>query len=228
INVPAWPWTTTSRRSWLGLPSSYRASTQQPLISSFHSGYDSKSATIAMIDSAGAVTSTVLLTSGIGRAYRLLHARLFQQLADGVRNRHRPARSAVDVHMHPVADGGDRLVGLLEDREPIRDAAVAQPRHRQSHDQWIGKLQLGQVLTTRLRDDTQPRDGQRIDPARGVDPSVDRGVEQRVVHGVVEVAEHVVVGPAGMHRPVHREVPAGERLLACHGSSVPVTAGWSP
>ena len=30
-----------------------------------------------------------------------------------------------------------------------------------------------------------------------------------------------------VHRPVHREVVAGERLLACHGSSVPVTAGWS-
>src|SRR5215471_14481349 len=115
MKVPDWPWTTTSSRNWLGLPSSYRASTQQPLISSFHSGYDSKSATIAMIDSAGAEISTVLLTSGIGRAYRLLHPRLVQQRADGVRNGHRPARLAVDVDMHPVADGGEGLVGLLED-----------------------------------------------------------------------------------------------------------------
>src|SRR5262245_33602663 len=141
MNVPDWPMTTTSSRNWLGLPSSYRASTQQPLISSFHSGYDSKSATIAMIDSAGAATSSVLLTSGIGRAYRLLHQRLVQQRPDGVRNRHRPARVAVDVHMHPVADGGEHFGGLLEDREPIRHAAVAQPCHGQSHHQGIGKLQ---------------------------------------------------------------------------------------
>src|SRR5262245_64350875 len=140
MNMPDWPWTTTSRRSWLGLPSSYRASTQQPLISSFHTGYDSKSATIAMIASAAAVTSTVLLTSGIGRAYRLLHARLFQQRADGVRNRHRPARGAVNVHVHPVAHRGYHVDRLLEDREPIRDAAVAQPGHRQSDDQRVGKL----------------------------------------------------------------------------------------
>src|SRR5262245_65567544 len=109
MNMPDWPWTTTSRRSWLGLPSSYRASTQQPLISSFHNGNDSKSATIAMIASAGAATSTVLLTSGIGRAYRLLHARLFQQLADGVGNRHGSATGAVDLHVHPVPDRGDRV-----------------------------------------------------------------------------------------------------------------------
>src|SRR6476659_2106924 len=70
MNVPAWPWTTTSRRSWLGRPSSYLASTQQPLISSFHRGYDSKSATMAMIDAAEAATSTVLLTIGIGRLYK--------------------------------------------------------------------------------------------------------------------------------------------------------------
>src|SRR4029077_552557 len=94
MNVAAWPWTTTSRRSWLGLPSRYRASTQQPLISSFHNGYDSKSAPIAMIESAEAATSTVLLTSGIGRAYRLRHARLFQQRADGVGNGHGPAGGA--------------------------------------------------------------------------------------------------------------------------------------
>src|SRR3954470_3723748 len=228
MNVPAWPCTTTSRRSWLGLPSSYRASTQQPLISSFHNGYDSKSATIAMIDSAGAATSTVLLTNGIGRAYRLRHARLFQQRPDGFRNRHWPAAGAVDVHMHPVADRGDRAGGLLEDREPIRDAAVAEPRHRKSDDQWIGKLQLGEVLASRLRDHSEPRHRERVDLACRVDPPVDRGVEQRVVHRVVEVAEHVVVGPPGVHRPVHREVAAGERLLACHGSSVAGTAGWSP
>src|SRR5882757_543425 len=146
MNVPAWPWTTTSRRNWLGLPSSYRASTQQPLISSFHRGYDSKSATIAMIDSAEAATSTVLLTSGIGRAYRLLHARLFQQRADGGGNRHGPAAGAIDVHVHPMTDRGDRVGGLLEDRQPIGDAAVAQPGHGQSDDQWVGELQLGQVL----------------------------------------------------------------------------------
>src|SRR6185312_5482178 len=152
MNVPAWPWTTTSRRSWLGLPSSYRASTQQPLISSFHRGYDSKSATIAMIDSAEAATSTVLLTSGIGRAYRLLHTRLFQKRSDGVRNGHRLAGGAVDVHVHPVADRSNRIGGLLEDRQPIGDAAVAQSGHRQPDDQWVGKLQLGQVLAARLRD----------------------------------------------------------------------------
>src|SRR3954469_10301071 len=104
MNVPAWPCTTTSRRSWLGLPSSYRASTQQPLISSFHSGYDSKSATIAMIDSAGAATSTVLLTRGIGRAYRL------EQGANRARDGYRPPALAVHVHMHPVPYRRQRTV----------------------------------------------------------------------------------------------------------------------
>src|SRR6478672_2233236 len=156
MNVPAWPWTTTSRRSWLGLPSSYRASTQQPLISSFHNGYDSKSATIAMIDSAEAATSTVLLTSGIGRAYRLLDTHLFQQRADGVWNRHGPAAGAVDVHMHPMTDRGNSVDGLLEDGQAIGDAAVAQPGHGQSHYQWVGKLQLGQVLAARLGDHPEP------------------------------------------------------------------------
>src|SRR5258707_6653496 len=96
MNVPAWPWTTTSRRNWLGRPSSYRASTQQPLISSFHNGYDSKSATIAMIASADASTSTVLLTSGIHRAYPLFHSTLFHPDAAGVRNRPVPAAEPVD------------------------------------------------------------------------------------------------------------------------------------
>src|SRR5215212_3172228 len=177
MNVPAWPWTTTSRRNWLGLPSSYRASTQQPLISSFHNGYDSKSATIAMIASAEAETSTVLLTSGIGRAYRLLHARLFQQRADRVRYGHGPAAGPVDVNMHPVADRGDGVGGLFEDRQPIGDAASAQPRHRQSDHQRVGKLQLREVLASRLRDHSQPRHSQRVDTATGVDPRVDRGVE---------------------------------------------------
>src|SRR5258705_6417115 len=131
MNVPAWPWTTTSRRNWLGRPSPYRASTQQPLISSFHNGYDSKSATIAMIDSAEAATSTVLLTSGIGRAYRrpahrLRHARLFQQRADVVGDGHGATARPVDVDMHPVADGGDRSV-RREDAKPVGDAAVADP-----------------------------------------------------------------------------------------------------
>src|SRR3954452_21060038 len=128
MNVPAWPCTTTSRRSWLGLPSSYRASTQQPLISSFHNGYDSKSATIAMIDSAGAATSTVLLTSGIRRAYR------FEQRPNRPRDRHRPPALAVDVDMHPVPDRRQRLISL-EKRQSIRHAAVAQPRNGQPDDQ---------------------------------------------------------------------------------------------
>jgi hypothetical protein len=42
------------------------------LISSFHNGYLSKSATIPMISSAGAATSTVVLTNGIAPAYRSL------------------------------------------------------------------------------------------------------------------------------------------------------------
>src|SRR6266704_1119947 len=107
MNVPAWPCTTTSRRNWLGLPSPYRASTQQPLISSFHNGYDSKSATIAMIDSVEAATSRVVLTSGIGRAYRLLGARLFQLRADDVGDGHRATTRPVDVDMHPMADSGN-------------------------------------------------------------------------------------------------------------------------
>src|SRR5215475_13191581 len=130
MNVPAWPCTTTSSRSWLGLPSSYRASTQQPFISSFHSGYFSKSATIAMIPSAGAATSTVLLTSGIRRAYRL------QQLPNRPWDRHRPPALPVDVHVHPVPDGGQRLI-RLEERQAVRDAAVAEPRHGQPDDQRI-------------------------------------------------------------------------------------------
>src|SRR5258705_6749268 len=157
MNVPAWPWTTTSRRNWLGRPSSYRASTQQPLISSFHNGYDSKSATIAMIASADASTSTVLLTSGIRRAYRLLHARLFQQDADGVRNGHGPAAGAVDVHVHPVADRGDGVGGVLEDRQPGGDPAVAQPGHPQSHHQSVRELHVREVLASRLRGYPQAR-----------------------------------------------------------------------
>src|SRR3981189_2775366 len=126
MNVPAWPWTTTSRRNWLGLPSPYRASPQQPFISSFPNGNDSKSATIARIASAEAATSTVLLTSGIGRAYRLLDARLFQQRADGVGDGHRAKTRPVDVDMHPVTDGGDGSV-RRENPEPVGDAAVADP-----------------------------------------------------------------------------------------------------
>src|SRR5258705_3771193 len=226
MNVPAWPWTTTSRRSWLGLPSSYRASTQQPLTSSFHSGYDSKSATIAMTDSAEAATSTVLLTSGIGRAYRLLHARLFQQRADGVGDGHGATARPVDVDMHPMADGGDRSV-RREDAKPVGDAAVADPNDGQPHDQWIGELQLGEVPAARLGDDAQPGHVQRVHLAVGVDPRVDRRVEQLVVHRIVEVAEHVVIRPPGQHRPVHGKVAAGARLIGtAHGSSLPVTAGW--
>src|SRR6476620_6831677 len=123
MNVPDWPCTTKSRRSWLGLPSSYLASTQQPFISSFHNGYDSKSATIAMIDSAGAATSTVLLTSGIGRAYRL------EERPNRVRDRNRAPALAVDVHMRPMTLRGS-VFAVAEDREPICDAAIAQPRHR--------------------------------------------------------------------------------------------------
>src|SRR5215203_3362439 len=201
MNMPAWPWTTTSSRSWLGLPSSYRASTQQPLISSYHNGYDSKSATIAMIDSAGAATSTVLLTSGIGRAYRL------EQGTNLPRDRNRSPARPVHVHVHPVPYSSQRLV-RLEERQPIRDAAVAQPHDRESDHEWIGELQFGEVLTARLRHHPQPRHRQRIDPAVGVDVRVDRGVEEFVIHRVVEVAEHVVVGPSRQHRPVHREVAA--------------------
>src|SRR5690349_20878140 len=220
MNMPDWPWTTTSRRSWLGLPSSYRASTQQPLISSFHSGYDSKSATIAMIFSAGAATSTVLLTSGIRRAYRL------EQRPDRPRERHRTSALAVDVHVHPMPYRRQWLVGL-EERQPIRDAAVAEPRDSQADHQRVGKLQLCEVFAPRLGHHPQPRRRQRIKPARRIDPAVDRGVEQFVIHRVVEVAEHVVVGPSGRHRPVHGKIPAGERLLACHGSSVAALAGWT-
>src|SRR4051812_40611646 len=138
MNVPAWPCTTTSRRSWLGRPSSYRASTQQPLISSFHNGYDSKSATIAMIDSAGAATSTVLLTSGIGRAYRL------EQRPNRPRDRNRSSSLAVDVHMDPMSLRRS-LLTVAEDGEPISDAAVAQPRHRESDRQRLGELQLREI-----------------------------------------------------------------------------------
>src|ERR1700751_6098054 len=119
MKVPDWPWITRSSRNWLGLPSSYRASTQQPLTSSFHSGYDSKSATIAMIPSAGAATSTVLLTSGIRRAYR------FEQGPNRPRDRHRPPALPVDVHVHPVPDSRQRLI-RLEERQAIGDAAVAE------------------------------------------------------------------------------------------------------
>src|SRR5215208_6400140 len=156
MNMPAWPWTTTSSRSWLGLPSSYRASTQQPLISSFHSGYASKSATIAMIDSAGAETSTVLLTSGIGRAYRL------EQRPNRLRDRHRAARGTVDVHMHPVPHCRERTI-CLEKGQTIRHAAVAQPADRKPDDQRIGKLQLGEVPAARLGHHTEPRHGERVD-----------------------------------------------------------------
>src|SRR3954466_9979037 len=155
MNVPDWPWTTTSRRSWLGLPSSYLASTQQPLISSFHNGYDSKSATIAMIDSAGAAISTVLLTGGIRRAYR------FEQRPNRPRDRHRPPAHAVDVHVHPVPDCRQRLVGLKK-RQAVSDAAIAQPGDGQPDDQRVRELQLREVLAARLRDHPEPRHRQRI------------------------------------------------------------------
>src|SRR5215207_8840899 len=212
MNMPAWPWTTTSRRNWLGRPSSYRASTQQPLISSFHNGYDSKSATIAMIAAAEAATSTVLLTNGIGRAYRL------EQRPNRPRDRTRSPAHAVDIHVHPVPDSRQRLV-RLEERQPIRDAAVAEPRDREPDHEWIGELQFGKVLTARLRDHPEPRHRQRVDPARCVDPTVDRGVEELVIHRVVEVAEHVVVRPPGQHRPVHWEIATG------HGCSLSGRAG---
>src|SRR6476646_2363678 len=175
MNVPDWPCTTTSRRSWLGLPSSYLASTQQPFISSFHSGYDSKSATIAMIDSAGAATSTVLLTSGIRRAYR------FEQRPNRPRDLNRPPAVPVDIHMHPVPHCRQRTIGL-EERQSIRHAAVSEPSHGKSDHKWIGELQLREVFTPRLRDHPEPRHRQRIEPARRIDPPVDRGVEQLVVH----------------------------------------------
>src|SRR3954467_2636336 len=155
MNVPAWPCTTTSRRSWLGLPSSYRASTQQPLISSFHNGYDSKSATIAMMDTAGAAISTVLLTSGIRRAYR------FEQRPNRSRDRHRPPALAVDVYVHPVSDSRQRLIGLKK-RQPIGDAAIAQPGDGHPDDQRVGELQLCEVLAPRLRDHPEPGHRQRI------------------------------------------------------------------
>src|SRR3954447_2815675 len=127
MNVPAWPCTTTSRRSWLGLPSSYRASTQQPLISSFHNGYDSKSATIAMIDSAGAATSTVLLTNGIGRAYPLRHPRLFEQhrMGSGIGAGLRVVRSVY----WPAASQSRRASALTGHRAGSRDAFATQGRN---------------------------------------------------------------------------------------------------
>ena len=43
---------------------------------------------------------------------------------------------------------------------------------------------------------------------------IDRRVEQLVVDGVVEVAEHVVVGPPGENRPQHWEVATNETVRA--------------
>ena len=60
-----------------------------------------------MIASAGAATSTVLLTTGIARAYRLADARRLEQGADRLRYGNRPAAGPVDVYVHPVADGRD-------------------------------------------------------------------------------------------------------------------------
>src|SRR3712207_4858142 len=124
MNVPAWPCTTTSSRSWLGRPSSYRANNQQPLISSFDNGSYSKSATIAMIDSAGAATSTALFSRVIGRAYR------FQQRPDRPRDGTRSPGLPVDVHMDPMALRCG-LFTFTEDGQPIGNAAVAHPRPRQ-------------------------------------------------------------------------------------------------
>src|SRR4051812_11208893 len=105
-----------------------------------------------MIASAGASTSTVLLTNGIARAYRLVDARLFEQGANHGRDRHGPAVLPVDVDVHPVADGryGFAGVTVLPQTQPVRDAAVAQPCDRHTDEKWLGETQFGEVLASRL------------------------------------------------------------------------------
>ncbi len=89
-------------------------------------------------------------------------------------------------------------------------AAVAEPGHGHPDDKAFREMQFGEVAAPRFGDDALRRRRHRVERDVGLDPAVDRGVEELVVHRVVQVAEHVVVGPSGQHRPMHREVSTGE------------------
>ena len=87
-----------------------------------------------------------------------------------------------------------------------------------------GILQLAEVAAARLGDDAELGQGHDVDAGAGDQPAVDRGVEQLVVDGVVEVAVHVVVRPPGRRRYDVVEVRTGQRprVLGCVGRAVSV------
>src|SRR5689334_12784874 len=112
------------------------------------------------------------------------------------RNRHRPARLAVDEDVDEMAGGGGLFLAAAEEADLIAHAGVAEPTDSESRVDHAGKLEGAVEAALALHRDADHRTLVDVEPARLDQVLVDDRVEVRVVDHVVHVAVDVVVHPS--------------------------------
>lgn len=129
--------------------------------------------------------------------------------------------------MDPLAEGGEGWrLSVAEEAEAIGDALGAEALDADPDEQIVGEAGLVQKPARGLRDDAAGRLIQRGDAGRLGQPTVDGAVEERLIRGIVEMTEHVIVRPARGGRPDHGEVLDPPFLLTRHRVQPKIEIVW--
>src|SRR5260370_21923835 len=116
--------------------------------------------------------------------------------ADFGGNRRGAAGGPVDVDVHEVAGGGRLRVAGAEEGQLVAHAGIAQLRHAHARIDRVGEGERAGEAAARLHHHSEDRAQRQVENAAVEEEAVHCRVEERVVHGVVDVAVDVVVGPA--------------------------------
>ena len=137
------------------------------------------------------------------------HASSFTTCIRRVGQGDRPLCRTIDVDMDEMAAGRGLGRAGGEDADLVAHARAADPPDADAGLEGLRKRQRREVVAVRLDDIADHLAGGDVERAGFDQDAVDRGVEQRVVDDVVDVAVGVVVEPAGGER--HEPAVGGAR-----------------
>ena len=132
----------------------------------------------------------------------------------------RPARLPIDINVDKPPHRAHFVVLIPEQPDRIDDAAGAEPFDGQPGVNRIRKAHRTDEAAARFGDDADRGELADVDAGRLEQVSVHRGVEERVIRDVVDVAVVVVVHPARGDRAQDREVATARKLDVSHGDRV--------
>lgn len=143
-----------------------------------------------------------------------------EHISDHCWYRDRPSGDPVNIDVYEAAYGARDIISLPEERDAVYDARRAEAFDVDTGVDRLWKAHRFEKPASRLGDDADGGKVADVGATRLDEESIHRGVEERVVRDVVDVAVVVVVHPAGGNGTQHLELRSVGVCGFWHGDTV--------